>query len=193
MDNSRKQAIQNAITAKKAQKPTKKSAMEEIREMEDRERRLKRAYLKEAESAYFNGIKGEPSVKTEPDEKKVKQEPLEPKPEVKWIHKGIIVKILNKKLGEKFYKQKGFVESTDGFVAVVQVLQNRKRAKIDQGDLETVIPSAGREIVILVGGHRGKVGKLVGIESDKFEATIELDGKRISLPYEHVSKLHHKT
>ena len=46
--------------------------------------------------------------------KKSKKEP------VKWIYKKIVVKVMNKKLGEKFYKKKAFIESTDGFVAVVQ-------------------------------------------------------------------------
>ena len=56
-----------------------------------------------------------------------------------------------KKLGEKFYKQKGFIEKTENYTAVVQVFENKKRAKIDQADLETVIPSVGRDVVILTG------------------------------------------
>ena len=111
---------------------------------------------------------------------------------------------MNKNLGEKFYKKKAFIESTDGFVAVVQgkpemtrivsdlgesvdlpprsdpttserltthkftyfavvVIDSGKRAKIDQDDLETVIPSAGRQVVILVGEKRGHIGELVKV------------------------------
>ena len=52
-------------------------------------------------------------------------EPIPPKktkkkePE-KWIYKKIVVKIMNKKLGDNFYKKKGYIESTEGFVAVVR-------------------------------------------------------------------------
>lgn len=50
----------------------------------------------------------------EPIPKKAKKEP------VKWIYKKIVVKMMNKNLGEKFYKKKAFIEATEGFVAVVQ-------------------------------------------------------------------------
>ena len=48
------------------------------------------------------------------------------------------------------------------FVCVV-VIDSGKRAKIDQDDLETVIPSAGRQVVILVGEKRGHIGELVKV------------------------------
>jgi len=98
-----------------------------------------------------------------------------------------------KKLGEKFYKQKGFIEKTENYTAVVQVFENKKRAKIDQADLETVIPSVGRDVVILTGKHRGEVAELRKIESSKFIAKVDLDGKELSFPYESISKLHVKS
>jgi len=119
--------------------------------------------------------------------KKSKKEP------VKWIYKKIVVKVMNKKLGEKFYKKKAFIESTDGFVAVVQVIDSGKRAKIDQDDLETVIPSAGRQVVILVGEKRGHIGELVKLDADNFAAVVELDEEKRSYPYEHISKLYQKS
>ena len=48
------------------------------------------------------------------------------------------------------------------YFAVV-VIDSGKRAKIDQDDLETVIPSAGRQVVILVGEKRGHIGELVKV------------------------------
>ena len=158
--------------------------------MEDREKRLKRAKMEPLIQAGIEaGIKREADIKQEADAKRVKMEP-DVKPELKWIHKNITVKIRNKKLGEKFYKQKGFIESTDGFTAVVQVIESRKRAKIDQSELETVIPTVGREVVVLIGERRGMVGKLVRIESEKFQVAVEVDGETLTLPYEQISKLY---
>lgn len=142
----RKQAIQKAIADSKIKKENvKKSALEEIREMEERHK----AAQKRKQDQQFERFKKE--IKTE-----IKSEPVDKKPKVekideKWIHKKIVVKIMAKKLGEKFYKQKGFIEKTEDYTAVVQVFENKKRAKIDQADLETVIPSVGRDVVILTG------------------------------------------
>lgn len=175
----RKKALERAVEKRKAIKkePGKMSNIEMI---------------KRAEEGYFKRPKLElrEDVKVEPE---VKQEPLEIKPATsddKWIHKDIVVKVMNKKLGDKFYKLKAHIQSTDGFLAVVKVLETKKRAKIDQADLETVIPSKGREIVILVGEHRGKIATLEQLNTDKFQVTVRLDSESISFPYEHVSKYH---
>ena len=92
--------------------------MEEIREQEQaqkarleeqRKRDLERMGIK----PHIEGQKEEPEQSPIPT-KKAKKEP------VKWIYKKIVVKVMNKKLGEKFYKKKAFIEVTEGFVAVVQ-------------------------------------------------------------------------
>ena len=41
---------------------------------------------------------------------------------------------MNKNLGEKFYKKKAFIESTDGFVAVVQGKPEMTRIVSDLGE-----------------------------------------------------------
>ena len=183
-----------------------------------------KAAQKRKQDEQFERFKKE--IKTE-----IKSEPVDKKPKVekideKWIHKKIVVKIMAKKLGEKFYKQKGFIEKTEDYTAVVQVFENKKRAKIDQADLETVIPSVGRDVVILTGNgsifwkknydqscqltvetrllislllnqnkgkYRGEIAELKKIESSKFIAKVDLDGKELSFPYESISKLHVKS
>lgn len=59
-----------------------------------------------------------------------------------WLHPGIVVKIMNKKVGEgKYYKQKGVVLSViDKYVGEVSVLECNTVLRIDQEHLETVIP-----------------------------------------------------
>ena len=56
-----------------------------------------------------------------------------------------MVKVMHKKLGEKFYKRKGKVlECKDCYTAVVEMLESGDIIKIDQAHLETVIPAIGK-------------------------------------------------
>lgn len=59
-----------------------------------------------------------------------------------WLQPGIVVKIVNKKLGGgKYFKKKGVVLSViDRYVGEVSVLDMSAVLKLDQEDLETVIP-----------------------------------------------------
>jgi len=77
-----------------------------------------------------------------------------------WLSKGIIVKILNKKVAKgKYYKKKGEVVAIhDHYVGTVQL--SSAKIKIDQDDLETVIPAIGRQVCVLQGRHRGQRGTL---------------------------------
>jgi len=182
-DSLKRKAIENAIEKRKTikQEPAKMSMMEQIRRAEQS---MKRPKLEP-------GVKEEPDIKKEPgikQEPTVKQEPVEKGAEEKWIHKSIVVKVLNKKLGDSFYKQKGFIQKTEDFMAVVKMIESGKRAKIDQEDLDTVIPSVGREVVILVGKYRGEVATLKEIHQSKFKATVKFGDKYRDFPYEHISK-----
>lgn len=58
-----------------------------------------------------------------------------------WLHVGIVVKVLNKRVAEgRYYKEKGTVERVvDRYVAEVR-LADGVRLRLDQQDLETVIP-----------------------------------------------------
>jgi len=54
------------------------------------------------------------------------------------------VKVITKRLGDKFYKEKGvIVQVIDKYVAVVRIISTGTKVKLDQEHLETVIPSAG--------------------------------------------------
>ena len=59
---------------------------------------------------------------------------------------GIVVKVMHEKLGDKYYRKKGVVESIkDEFTAIVQMLDSKDKLKIDQSHLETVIPAIGEQ------------------------------------------------
>ncbi|KAM5235048.1 DNA/RNA-binding protein KIN17 [Ctenodactylus gundi] len=113
-----------------------------------------------------------------------------------WLQPEIIVKIITKKLGEKYHKKKGIVkEVIDRYTAVVKMLDSGDKLKLDQTHLETVIPAPGKRILVLNGGYRGNEGTLESINEKTFSATIVIEtgplkGRRVEgIQYEDISKL----
>ena len=74
----------------------------------------------------------------------------------------------------------------------MSVLSLGAKVKLDQDHLETVIPGIGRPVLVVNGRYRGEEATLEGLDVDNFSADLRLaeDGKMVSLPYEHFSKLH---
>lgn len=113
-----------------------------------------------------------------------------------WIAKGIIVKVITKKLGEKYYKKKGTVKDIQNlFVAVIKMSDSGDVIRVDQEQLETVIPAIGKTVLVVNGVHRGSTASLVSLDEKSFSVTVELKdgphkGKRIDrIPYEDICKL----
>uniref|UniRef100_A0ACB8FLR9 Uncharacterized protein n=1 Tax=Sphaerodactylus townsendi TaxID=933632 RepID=A0ACB8FLR9_9SAUR len=107
----------------------------------------------------------------------------------------IVVKIITKKLGEKYHKKKAIVkEVIDKYTAVVRMIDSGDKLKLDQTHLETVIPAPGKKVLVLNGGYRGNEATLEGINEKTFSATIlietgPLQGRRVeSVAYEDISK-----
>ncbi|XP_057588502.1 DNA/RNA-binding protein KIN17 isoform X3 [Hippopotamus amphibius kiboko] len=93
-----------------------------------------------------------------------------------WLQPEIIVKIITKKLGEKYHKKKGIVkEVIDKYTAVVKMIDSGDKLKLDQTHLETVIPAPGKRILVLNGGYRGNEGTLESINEKTFSATIVIE------------------
>jgi len=112
-----------------------------------------------------------------------------PKADKPWLAKKIMVKIIAKSLGDKYYKQKGHIrELIDPYTGVV-VTNSGAKLKLDQSHLETVIPAKGRTVIILRGKRKGYDGILKDIRVEEFKADIEIsDGEILTLPYEDFSK-----
>lgn len=94
-----------------------------------------------------------------------------------WVTEGIIVKVVNKKLdGGNYYKCKGKITKVeDRFCATVELLDSGDVLRLDQDDLETVIPKAGRRVRVVNGRGRGATAKLLDIDVDRFCARIRID------------------
>lgn len=87
-----------------------------------------------------------------------------------WLHEGIVVKVITKKLGDKYKNKKGVIrvspcfsflmtvalmfhtvfaficsqEVVGLFGAVIKMIDSGDKIKVDQAHLETVIPGIGR-------------------------------------------------
>ncbi|XP_053111203.1 DNA/RNA-binding protein KIN17 isoform X2 [Hemicordylus capensis] len=93
-----------------------------------------------------------------------------------WLQPEIVVKIVTKKLGEKYHKKKAVVkEVIDKYTAVVKVLDSGDKLKLDQTHLETVIPAPGKKVLVLNGGYRGNEATLECINEKTFSATILIE------------------
>jgi len=130
-------------------------------------------------------------MKEEIDKKKLKEQD-DPLMENAWLRSNIIVKINAKSLGDKFYKKKGrIVDVVDDFSALIELNDGSAKIRVDQDDLETVIPSIGRKVMILWGKYCGEEAELVNIFTKEFQAELKLEnGKVKKLPYEQFSKVY---
>lgn len=114
-----------------------------------------------------------------------------------WLCTGITVKVMNKQLRDgKYYKQKGTVEKVvDRYTAHVRMHAAGELLKLDQDDLETVIPAEGGKVRIVNGLYRGAVAKLTKIDVQKFSVSLKVvDGAHAGreledIEYEDVCKI----
>ncbi|ONI36522.1 hypothetical protein PRUPE_1G588200 [Prunus persica] len=87
-----------------------------------------------------------------------------------WLCEGIIVKVMSKALADKgYYKQKGVVRKViDKYVGEIEMLESKHVLRVDQAELETVIPQTGCLVKIVNGAYRGSNAKLLAVDTDKF-------------------------
>ncbi|KAF3330003.1 DNA/RNA-binding protein KIN17 [Carex littledalei] len=114
-----------------------------------------------------------------------------------WLCEGIIVKVMSKSLAEKgYYKEKGVVKRViDKYVGEIEMLETKHKLRIDQDELETVIPQIGGLVKIVNGAYRGLNAKLLSVDTRKFCAKVQIekgvyDGRVLqAVDYEDISKL----
>ncbi|XP_035676956.1 DNA/RNA-binding protein KIN17-like [Branchiostoma floridae] len=93
-----------------------------------------------------------------------------------WLTPGIIVKVVTKKLGDKYYKKKAEVIAVkDLYTAVLMLVDSGDKLKVDQTHLETVIPAVGRAVKVVNGTHTGCRAVLEGLDEKNFCVTIRID------------------
>ncbi|MBA0813795.1 hypothetical protein Gohar_027617 [Gossypium harknessii] len=114
-----------------------------------------------------------------------------------WICEGIIVKVMSKALAQKgYYKQKGVVRKViDRYVGEIEMLESKHVLRVDQEELETVIPQIGGMVRIVNGAYRGSSARLLGVDTEKFCAKVQIekgvyDGRVLkAIEYEDICKV----
>ncbi|CAK9136230.1 unnamed protein product [Ilex paraguariensis] len=114
-----------------------------------------------------------------------------------WLCEGIIVKVVSKALAEKgYYKQKGVVQKViDKYVGEIEMLESKHVLRVDQEELETVIPQIGGLVRIVNGAYRGSNARLLVVDTDNFCAKVQIekglyDGRVLqAVEYEDICKV----
>ncbi|XP_028803560.1 KIN17-like protein [Neltuma alba] len=114
-----------------------------------------------------------------------------------WLYQGIVVKVMSKALADKgYYKQKGVVlKVIDKYVGEIEMVESKHVLRVDQAELETVIPQIGCLVKIVNGAYRGSIARLLGVDTDHFCAKVQIekgpyDGRVLkAVEYEDICKL----
>lgn len=121
-----------------------------------------------------------------------KREKLEKQadPPVTWLRPGLVVKVVTKKLDPKLFKQKGRVTAIKApAVAVLSMLESGQTVSVDEGDLETVLPSLGGSVLFVKGRREGLRGVLEQVEVERFVAKVRVGETLVEADYDHICKL----
>ncbi|XP_037098717.1 DNA/RNA-binding protein KIN17 [Syngnathus acus] len=131
----------------------------------------------------------------EMEERKKQQQQPPPTKTDHWLQPNIVVKVVTKRLGDKYHKKKAVImEVREKFTAVVKMIDSGDKLKLDQNHVETVIPAPGKRVMIVNGKFRDTEAVLEGIDEKNFCASLTLDsgpqkGTRVDVAYEDFSKL----
>lgn len=114
-----------------------------------------------------------------------------------WLCEGIIVKVMSNALADKgYYKKKGVINKViNKYVGEIQMLDSKHVLRVDQAELETVIPQIGGLVKIVNGAYRGSNAKLLSVDVDKYSAKLRIekglyDGRVLqAVDYEDICKL----
>lgn len=143
--------------------------------------------------------KAAPPTKSDNDNEKGMDDEAEDEEQDNWVIEGIVVSVKEKELaGGKYYDKKGVVVRVeDKYVGVISILGEDgdfgkgDMLKLDQDDLETVIPKIGGTVTVLKGPYRGKRATLKAIHREDYSTQIELiDSHKIldNVSYDDISK-----
>jgi DNA/RNA-binding protein KIN17 len=111
-----------------------------------------------------------------------------------WLYRDILVRVVTKKFDRKYFKCKAAVNKVvDKYTAEVEILEgdNQDILRLDQDDLDTVIPKeTGKRVRILNGRYRGEKATVLDLNKKQYKGVLKLkDGEVLeNVPYEDFSK-----
>eukprot|EP01025_Chloroclados_australasicus_P026020 TRINITY_DN2584_c0_g2_i3.p1 TRINITY_DN2584_c0_g2~~TRINITY_DN2584_c0_g2_i3.p1 ORF type:complete len:151 (-),score=18.11 TRINITY_DN2584_c0_g2_i3:340-792(-) len=111
-----------------------------------------------------------------------------------WLYEDIVVKIRSPALKKQgYYGKKAVVKRIiDGYVGELEMIEGGSKVRVDQAELETVIPGFGGLVMIVLGNMKGKFGQLISIKQEQFKAEVEIqdESRKIRLfDYEQICKV----
>ena len=95
-----------------------------------------------------------------------------------WMQPGIIVRIVTKQLGSEYYEKKARIESIEssGYAAIIKLLSNGDLIRVDERHLETVVPSkSGSKVMILNGLYRGQTATIVRVDEQNEKVLVNVE------------------
>ena len=133
-------------------------------------------------------VRGEDNKKRHKHEKKVAE-----KRDDIWIRPGIRVRVVSKKVGgSNIYLQKAsIVDVWQGVVSIKLDHDGSIVEGVNQKHLETVLPSTGQPIIILVGEFAGQSGQLLEKQKEQENVIVQLcdDMQIVVVPMDHCAAL----
>jgi DNA/RNA-binding protein KIN17 len=118
-----------------------------------------------------------------------------------WIRKNIVVKVMSPALKPHgYYKQKGTIlDIIDGHIAEIEMLGSGDVVRVDEAELETVVPRPGGMVVIVGRGEKvkglvGEEAELEKIDTRAYQAKLRIKrgphaGQSVWCEYDDFSKL----
>lgn len=87
----------------------------------------------------------------------------------------IRVRVVTRKLGSRYYKQKGIiVDVTRGPCATLQMAEGQVLDRVPERYLETALPKVGGNAIVLIGKSRFAKGKLLERNSGSGKGSIQI-------------------
>ena len=90
-----------------------------------------------------------------------------------------------------YHRQKGTVCALpSAYVAEIEMTGSGDVLRVDQAQLETVLPAPGGQVLVVAGKHAGQRAAMLGVNADSFQAEVQLrDGGSAWVEYEEVCKV----
>ncbi|TPP57712.1 Zinc finger protein RTS2 [Fasciola gigantica] len=84
-----------------------------------------------------------------------------------WMTEGLEVKLVNKKLPDNIRLRHGaVVKMLDNYTAIVRVLNDGTKIKVDQEHVQTVIPPVSSTVLLVNGAYRGEYATLESVDKE---------------------------
>uniref|UniRef100_A0A3B4A833 G-patch domain and KOW motifs-containing protein n=1 Tax=Periophthalmus magnuspinnatus TaxID=409849 RepID=A0A3B4A833_9GOBI len=164
-------------------KAHKEKEREKDRERQKREERSHTDEVKHKSSEKHSGKeerkrKHQDSSQDREREKAPKKEPKRPSAPLSWLQRDLKVRFIDKTFkGGKYYNSKMRIEDVlTPSTCVCRTEEGRLLDDIKQDMLETIIPKSENDAVMVVlGEHRGQVGRILQRDKSKCKAMVQLD------------------